>query len=151
MQDLGSWAGGRAWVPVVGALSLNCWTNREPQTPGNINQSEVSRRSLSQQQDPALPNCLQTPMLEASGQTTSKTGTQSHPSKNKKQKTKMRRQKTMLQIKEQSKNIWPNKWRGNKQLTWKRIQSNDSTNDPKSQKQNGGTDQENTRNIYKDL
>ena len=29
--------------PVVGALSLNHWTNREPQTPGNIHWSEASQ------------------------------------------------------------------------------------------------------------
>ena len=32
-------------------------------------------------------------------------------------------------------------------LSEKRIQSNDSKNDPKSQKQNKGTDRENTRNV----
>ena len=67
LRDLGSQAQGWAEDPVVGAPSLNHWTNREPQTPGNINQSEVSRSSSSQQQDPALPNSLQTPVLEASG------------------------------------------------------------------------------------
>ena len=77
-------AGGQAKAPAVGALSANHWTNREPQTPGNIHQSEVSQRSSFQHQDPALPNSLQTPVLEASGQTTSKTETQSHPSKKKK-------------------------------------------------------------------
>ena len=81
LQDLGSQAGSWAWAPVVEVLSPNHWTNRVPQTPGNINQSEVSWRSLSQHQDLALPNCLQIPVLEASGQTTSKTGTQPHPSK----------------------------------------------------------------------
>ena len=75
--------GGQAKAPAVGALSLNHWTNREPQTMGNIHRSEVSRRSSSQHQDPALPNSLQTPMLEASGQTTSKSGTQSHSLKKK--------------------------------------------------------------------
>ena len=84
-QLAGSWCPGRAQAPVVGALSPNCWTNREPQTPGNINQSEASRRSSSRHQDLALPNCLQTPGLDASGQTTSKTGTQPHPSKKKMQ------------------------------------------------------------------
>ena len=44
---------------------------------------------------------LQTPVLEASGQTTSKTGTQSPPSK----KKKKRRQKNMSQMKEQGKNL----------------------------------------------
>ena len=34
------------------------------------------------------------------------------------------------QMKEQTrKNRSPNKWRGNKQATWKRIQNNDSKND----------------------
>ena len=78
LRDLGSQAQGRAEAPAVGAPSPNHWTNREPQTPGNIHGSVVSRSSSSQHQDPALPNSLQTPVLEASGQTTSKTGTQSH-------------------------------------------------------------------------
>ena len=66
LQDLGSRAQGQAEASVVGAPSLNHWTNREPQTPGNIHQSEVSWRSSSQHQDPALPNSLQTLVLEAS-------------------------------------------------------------------------------------
>ena len=74
LQDLGSQAECRVQAPVVGAPSPNRWTNGEPQTPGNINQSEDSRRSSSQHQDLALPNCLQTPVLDALGQTTSKTG-----------------------------------------------------------------------------
>ena len=88
LQDLGSQAGGHVWAPVVGVLSPNRWTNRESQTPGNINRSEVSQRSSSQHQDPGLPNCLQTPVLDASGQTTSKTGTQTHPLKKKIKMTK---------------------------------------------------------------
>ena len=78
-QDLGFHTEGQAWAPVVGAPSPNHWTNREPQTPGNINQSEASQRSSSRH--PALSNCLQTPVLDASGQTTSKTAIQPHPSK----------------------------------------------------------------------
>ena len=42
-----------------------------------MHQSEVSWRSSSQHQGTTLPNSLQTAVLEASGQTTSKTGTQS--------------------------------------------------------------------------
>ena len=99
MWDLGSRAGGQARVPVVGAQSPNHWTNREPQTPGNIPWSEVSQRSSSWHQDPALPNNLQTPVLEASGQTTSKTRTQPHPSK------KNEMTEDMSQIKEQGKNL----------------------------------------------
>ena len=48
----------------------------------------------------------------------------------------------------------PNKWTGNKQSIWKRIQSNNSKDDPKSWKYNGGidkytgnTDWEDTRNV----
>ena len=33
------------------------------------------------------------------------------------------------------------------QSTWKIIQSNDSKDDLKSQKENGGTDREDTRNV----
>ena len=102
MQDLGSQAGSQAEAPAVGAPSLNHWTNREPQGPGNINWSEVSQRSSSQHQDPALPNSLQTPVLEASDQTTSKTGTQSHSLK---KIIIIRQQKNMSQKKEQGKNL----------------------------------------------
>ena len=86
LRDLVSQAGGWAQAPVVGALSPNRWTNREPQMPGNINRNEASRRSSSQHQDPALSNCLQTPVLDVSGQTTSKTVIQHHPSKKKRKK-----------------------------------------------------------------
>ena len=78
--------------------SQNHWTNREPPTPENIQQSEVSQRSSCWHHDPALPNNIQTPVSEASGQTTSKTGTQSHPSK--KETTKI-----MPLMKEQGKNL----------------------------------------------
>ena len=84
LGDVGSQARGQARAPIAGAPSPNHWTNREPQIPGNINQSEASRRSSSRHQDPALSNCLQTPVLGASSQTTSKTGIQHHPSKKKK-------------------------------------------------------------------
>ena len=88
------------WWELLGLVSpsLNCWTNRECQAPGNINQSEVSQRSTSQYQDLALPSLLQTPLLETSVRTTSKTGTQSHSSRN---ETTI----NMLQIKEQGKHI----------------------------------------------
>ena len=64
----------------MGVPNPNHWTNRESQAPENMNCSEVFQRSISQHQDPALPNCLKTPLLETSGQTTSKTGTQSQKS-----------------------------------------------------------------------
>ena len=105
LQDLGSQGGGWAQAPVVGALSPNSWTNREPQTPGNISRSEASWRSSSQHQDPALSNCLQTPVLDVTGQTTSKTGIQHHPFKKKIEKRQRKRQKNMLQSKEQGKNL----------------------------------------------
>ena len=54
-QDLDLLARGQVEAPAVGALSLNHWTNRHLQTPGNIHQSEVSQSSSSQHQDPALP------------------------------------------------------------------------------------------------
>ena len=88
LQNLGSQAGGQARAPVVGAPSPNHWTNREPQTPGNINWSEASWRSSSQHQDQALSNCLQNPVLDASGQKTSKTGIQHNPSKKNNEMTK---------------------------------------------------------------
>ena len=33
--------------------------------------------------------------------------------------------------------VVPNKWRGNRQITWKRNQNNDSKDDQKPWKQNG--------------
>ena len=84
LWDIGSRAQGQAEVPALEAPSPNDWPHREPQTPGNIHRSEVPRIYSSQHQDPALPNSLQTPVLEASGQTTSTTGTQSHSLKKKK-------------------------------------------------------------------
>ena len=40
--------------------------------------------------------------------------------------------------KQMKKHRSPNKWRGNRQTTWKRIQNNDSKDDQKPWKQNGG-------------
>ena len=40
-----------------------------------------------------------------------------------------------------------NKWRGNRETTWKRIQNNDTKDDQKPWKQNG----ENEKSINKDL
>ena len=70
LQDLGSWARGQAWVLMLGVPSPNYWTNREHQNPGDMNQSKVSWRATAQHWDPALPNCLEFPVLETSGQTT---------------------------------------------------------------------------------
>ena len=55
----------------------------------------------------------------------------------------MRRQRNMQQVKEQGKNPPDQTKRENRQSTCKIIQSNDSKDDPNSQKLNG----ENTRNI----
>ena len=63
------------------ALSPNCWSDKVCQDPGNSNLSEISQWFTSQHKDSALPNCLQIPLLETSGQTTIKTETQSYLSK----------------------------------------------------------------------
>ena len=125
-----------------GRSSYSSGTNRERQAPGNINWSEVPQRSSLQHQDPSLSNCLQTPVLDASGQTTSKTGIQPQPSHT---HTKMKGQKNMLQMKEQDKNLQDQineKEIGNPPEKEFRVMI-DSKDDPKSQEQNG----ENTRNI----
>ena len=49
----------------------------------------------------------------------------------------MKRQRNTTQMKEQTWNKSPNKWRGNRQTTWKIIQNNDSKDDQKPWKQNG--------------
>ena len=129
LWGLCSQARGWAWAPVVGVLSPSCWNNRVLQAPGNINRCELSQRSSSWHQDLAPPNCLQTPGLDTSDQTTSKTRTQPHPS------TKMRWQRNMLQTKEKGKNLQDQineKEIGN--LPEKRIQSNDSKDDSRSRK-----------------
>ena len=74
LAGLDSQARNQAWAPVMGAPS--CWTTREVQAPGNINWCAFSLRSSSQHQDRAWPNYLQGPILDASGQTINKTGTQ---------------------------------------------------------------------------
>ena len=70
----------RAWASRVGAPNPGCWTAREFLGPGNINWCVLSQRYPSRHQDLAPPNCLQAPVLDTSCRTTSKTGTQPHPS-----------------------------------------------------------------------
>ena len=65
------------WVQIAGLTE-----NLRPQRI--LIGGRLPRRSKSQHQDPALSNCLQTPVLDASGQTTSKRGIQPRPSKKKK-------------------------------------------------------------------
>ena len=48
----------------------------------------------------------------------------------------MKRQRNTIQMKEQTKNRSPNKWRGNRQTIWKGIQ-NDSKDDQNPWEQNG--------------
>ena len=78
-QGLGAPAWCQVWASEVGEPSLGHWTTRDLLTPHNTNQREFSQRSLSQRQDPALPNGQQVPVLDAPCQTTSKTGTQPYP------------------------------------------------------------------------
>ena len=64
----------------MGVLSPGSWNAREFLAPGNINWQELSQRSPSQLQHRAPRNCLKAPVLNTKCQTTSKTGTQTHPS-----------------------------------------------------------------------
>ena len=66
----------------------------------NINSNEVFQRPTFQHQDLALPNSLQTPVLETLGKSSTR---QEHNSVQKKKK-KMQ-EKNMLQTKEQGKNL----------------------------------------------
>ena len=66
----------QAWV---GVLSPGCWTTREFLGPGNSNRHVFSQRYPRWHQDLALHNCLQTPVLDTSCQTTSKMGSQTYP------------------------------------------------------------------------
>ena len=77
---LASLARGWAWAFRVGASSPELWTTREFPGPGNINRCVCSWRYPYQHQALAPHNCLQAPVLDTLWQTTSKTGTQPHPS-----------------------------------------------------------------------
>ena len=76
LQDRGSAARGWAWAFGVRVLSPGCCTSRECPVPGNINLWQFSQRYPSQLQDLAPSKSLQSPALDPSCQTTSKTGTQ---------------------------------------------------------------------------
>ena len=60
----------------------------------------------------------------------------------------MKRQRNTTQMKEQTRNTSLNKWRGNRQTTWKSMCYKNSKDDQKSWKQNGENVQE---SINKDL
>ena len=77
---LGSPASGRAWASGMGAPSPGRWTTREFPGPENINWCVHSQRYPNQHKDPAPHRCLWAPVLDTSWQTTSKPGTQCHPS-----------------------------------------------------------------------
>ena len=79
LQGLGDQARGQTQASGVRVPSLGRWNARELPAPGNINHQGLSQRSPSQLQDLAPPNSLQARVLNAQPQTTSKTGTQSHP------------------------------------------------------------------------
>ena len=49
----------------------------------------------------------------------------------------MKRQRNTTQMKEQTRNIEVQIQRGNRKITWKRIQNNDSKGDQKPLQQNG--------------
>ena len=118
------------------------WTNREPHTSGNANQSEVSWKAPSQHQDPALPNPLQM-VLNASGHTSSKTGTQSHLLPH---QTKWNDKKDFT--KDQGKNLQDQineKEIGNPHEKEFRVMM---VKIIKNTGKSGGSDGENTRNVY---
>ena len=64
----------------MGVPSPGFWNAREFPAPANINRRELSQRSPSQLQDLVPLNCLQAPMLNVPHETTSKTGSRTHPS-----------------------------------------------------------------------
>ena len=61
---------------------------------------------------------------------------------------KMKRQRTMYQMKEQGKTPEKQlKWSGDRQPSRKRIQNNNSEDDPGPRKKNGSKDREEARNV----
>lgn len=83
------------------------------------------------------PNFLKAPVLDASGKTTSKTGT--HPNSS----TKIRQQRNMFQMKKQGKNLQDQRNEEEIGNLYEKTQSNDSKEDPESWKYNRGMDKEN--------
>ena len=61
-------------TPEVREMSPRLWTTRELPAPWNITPQELSQRPPSQHQDQAPLKDQQTPVLDASHQTFSKTG-----------------------------------------------------------------------------
>ena len=78
-QGLGAPAWCQAWASEMGEPRSGHWTTRDLPAPRNINWQELSQRSPSQCWDPAPPNGQQAAVLDAPCQTTSRTGTQTHP------------------------------------------------------------------------
>ena len=78
-QGLGALAGCQAWATEVGELSSGPWSTRDLLAPHNIKQRKLSQISPSQCQDPAPLNNQKATVLDTLCQTTSKTGTQTHP------------------------------------------------------------------------
>ena len=112
IQDLDSWA----WAPVVGGPSPKCWINRDTQTSRNTIWSEVSWRATSKHLVLALLNCLQTPVLKFSGQSSSEWRTQFRLTKTMIWQKICYRQKSKVKKPKR-----PHKWRGNRETTWKII------------------------------
>ena len=63
----------------MGEPSSENWTTGDLPAPRNINQRELSQKSLSQCKDPAPPNGQQAPVLDVQYQSTNKTRTHSYP------------------------------------------------------------------------
>ena len=78
-QGLGAPAKCHAWASEVGQPSSGHWTTRDLPATCNIKWQKLSQRSLSQRWDQAPLNDQQAPVLDTLCQTTSKTGTQTHP------------------------------------------------------------------------
>ena len=93
-------SGQRPGLSQTGAQSLNWWSIENSRPQGIVIGMRYPRGShLSTRLYPTAP---QTPLLETSGQTTSRIGTQSHPSN---KQTKKKWQKNMLKMKKKVKKL----------------------------------------------
>ena len=78
-QGFGAPARCQACASEVGEPSSGHWSTRDLLAPCNIKRQKLSQRSPSQRQDPAPLKDQQATVLHTLCQTTSKTGTQTHP------------------------------------------------------------------------
>ena len=136
-------------------MSIKTWAAQRDAKPIDCPKVTTAHLIASQRVDPAPPTRTETRILPTRKplQTTGPTPSSGSSLHNKQESwpsslqkghpkhsnlNKVKRQRNIHQVKEHDEN--PLNQTEDKEYTWKRIQNNDSTDDPKSWKQNGVTD-----------